>query len=541
MVRSHRLPVAEETDFTDDELGYHPPAGRARTRAPPPPHAAPPQHKACVSLALVLLGLLLFALEALPLPPTPPPLAPHASGTRASRPRASLASPHSSSSPHPSSSSSSSSSPAPHPSSSPPPPPSSSSFFSPSPSSPFARVVRHPPLAAKHKRAVPPALPSPLPIPSPPTFSPPPPPPASPLPSPRPPPSPPPPSPPSPSPPLPSYRWEKHPSTNCYWGGHGAEEVDFPEGSSFPAVSLADCKAACARLAACEGVLFPSAGGGGARCYRKASIDLSACLADASLDLHLKRAPHPPVAPPHPLPPPHPPASRVDAINRRFRTPPYSGWDQSGAPADKGVLIHVFDGWEEHDTGEFHSWRADLVQRPQLSASIIFADQQPTDYPGVPIPVYANGWTADGVILRPGDGTRVVCGSASDTGSGSCKAWCPHVGAASDRYDPWTDGRDGCAGGSWRPEDFGVFLRRSALWQKVVQARGHAMDYNEIILDGAHWNDHLPGTIEAFFGGEKARRQRETFLQAFPQLSPSEVPLLRFDRNNWEEPFSLIA
>ena len=27
------------------------------------------------------------------------------------------------------------------------------------------------------------------------------------------------------------------------------------------------------------------------------------------------------------------------------------------------------------------------------------------------------------------------------------------------------------------------------------------MDYNEIIVDGPHWTDHLPTTIEAFFGG----------------------------------------
>ena len=26
------------------------------------------------------------------------------------------------------------------------------------------------------------------------------------------------------------------------------------------------------------------------------------------------------------------------------------------------------------------------------------------------------------------------------------------------------------AGGSWRPEDFGTFLRRSSKWQKTVQA-----------------------------------------------------------------------
>eukprot|EP00966_Prymnesium_polylepis_P066265 1537996-Prymnesium_polylepis.1 len=53
--------------------------------------------------------------------------------------------------------------------------------------------------------------------------------------------------------------------------------------------------------------------------------------------------------------------------------------------------------------------------------------------------------------------------------------------------------------------------------------------------------EHLPDTIEAFFGGQKAREQRSSFLQAFPQVPEADVPLLTFDRNNWEEPFRRIA
>ena len=65
------------------------------------------------------------------------------------------------------------------------------------------------------------------------------------------------------------------------------------------------------------------------------------------------------------------------------------------------------------------------------------------------------------------------------------------------------------------------------------------MDYNEIVIDGRHWNQHLPDTIEAFFGGQKAREQRASFLAAFPQLTEDDVPLLTFDMNNWDEPFRL--
>ena len=130
--------------------------------------------------------------------------------------------------------------------------------------------------------------------------------------------------------------------------------------------------------------------------------------------------------------------------------------------------------------------------------------------------------------------------SSTNSGGGACRGFCPSVSLANDEYNPFTDGRDGCDG-SWRPQDFGVFLHRSVQWQREVQARGGRMDYNEIVVDGAHWNQHLPDTVEAFFGGEKAREQRRTFLEAFPQLSEVDVPLLAFDRFNWEEPFRLIG
>ena len=263
--------------------------------------------------------------------------------------------------------------------------------------------------------------------------------------------------------------------------------------------SLADCQAACIREAACEAVLFSSpiaTSTPSVRCYRKANIVLTSCAKDESLSLYVKLAPpRPPLLPAPrvpPLPPSRPPSTITDGINRRFHRKPYSQWPASGAPADAGVLLHIFDGWEEHDTGVFHSWRADLVQRPELSASIIYADQRAPEHPQIAIPVYENGYTPDGVILRPGESTRIVCGSASDTGGGACKGFCPSVTLETDQYDPWRDGRDGC-GGSWRPQDFGVFLHRSVQWQREVQARGGRMDYNEVVVDGRHWNSERAG------------------------------------------------
>ena len=66
------------------------------------------------------------------------------------------------------------------------------------------------------------------------------------------------------------------------------------------------------------------------------------------------------------------------------------------------------------------------------------------------------------------------------------------------------------------------------------------MDYNEIVVDGQHWNDHLPDAIEAFFGGSKARENRRAFAKHFG-LAEDDVPLLRFDQQNWEAPFSDVT
>lgn len=51
------------------------------------------------------------------------------------------------------------------------------------------------------------------------------------------------------------------------------------------------------------------------------------------------------------------------------------------------------------------------------------------------------------------------------------------------------------------------------------------MDYNEVILDGLHWNKNLPHAIEAFFGtGDLAKHQHEMFLKEFG-LTAEQAPL----------------
>ena len=64
------------------------------------------------------------------------------------------------------------------------------------------------------------------------------------------------------------------------------------------------------------------------------------------------------------------------------------------------------------------------------------------------------------------------------------------------------------------------------------------MDYNEIPVEGRHWNAHLPTTIEAFFGGATAMATRDEFLERF-DLAAHEYPLMTLDKDNWEAPFAL--
>ena len=393
----------------------------------------------------------------------------------------------------------------------------------------------------------------------------------SPLPS-LPPPSPPPSRPPSPPPPslppalppsparlsprtpkLLGAGWVKIEGKNCWWDGHGAEEVDSPKGSVVAgATTVEQCKAACIELGQgyphmCEGILVQQTADDSRRCFRKAQIDISMCSDDETFELYVRsdRPPLPPLPPPYPYVPPSPPLqSLVDRVNGRFHRSPYEEglWHtlEEGALADAGVLIHLFDRWEEHADGRYHYWHADESLRPDLSCSLIWAGQRAQEHPRISIPVY-NGAHLEGVVLRPGPSTKIRCGTATDTGGGECKSLCPQPPAFHvDTFDPWAQGRDGGCypSGSWRARDFGTYLHRYMRWQTEVQARGNLMDYNEIPVEGRHWNAHLPTTIEAFFGGATAMATRDEFLERF-DLAAHEYPLMTLDKDNWEAPFAL--
>ena len=257
--------------------------------------------------------------------------------------------------------------------------------------------------------------------------------------------------------------------------------------------------------------------------------------------------PLPPPSVPPDLPPSPPPPLRVDAatLNARFHREPYhSNWRADGGLADAGILLHIFDHVEFRTADSAAAYVYHRAKPgSQMSASLIYADQQAECCPDIPIPVFNGGASGvQGVIFRAGASTRILCGSGSDLSSAHCGLFCESIRidndvlwAPHDRYEC----KVGNHRGVWRPEDFGAYLLRSCRYQKEVQGPwSHRYDYNEILVDGDHWNAHLPAAIEAFFGdGMMARSAHQHFLDEFG-LTSEQVPLLKLDLNNWLEPFS---
>jgi hypothetical protein len=69
---------------------------------------------------------------------------------------------------------------------------------------------------------------------------------------------------------------------NCFWDGHGAEEVDTPFGSDVAGVHTPlACQAACLTVPACEAILFTPNDGG--HCYRKRQVTFAAYTLDATV------------------------------------------------------------------------------------------------------------------------------------------------------------------------------------------------------------------------------------------------------------------
>ncbi len=252
-------------------------------------------------------------------------------------------------------------------------------------------------------------------------------------------------------------------------------------------------------------------------------------------------APHPPPprprspipSPPSPPPPPPPnlaPGTLLSEMNKRFHRDPYGEWP-SDFLVDRGVLLHCIDGYEDH----VRNWIPG--HNDKMSASLIYAA---TAVQGEKIPLFS---CSNGIVFRPGR-TKLLCGNGGDSG-GTCHKFCATpdgVGEVSGG-EPWPG--DGCTGQSWRVRDFGLFLRRTALWVQKTKRMG----YNEIIVNAWYWRFHTVGQdiVETFFVVKGASRRQTGLMVLMHQkwlaenkISEDAAPLLELDPTNWAMPFTMF-
>ena len=216
----------------------------------------------------------------------------------------------------------------------------------------------------------------------------------------------------------------------------------------------------------------------------------------------------------------------------------------------------------------------------RISTTVINAAMTP-DFSGN-IPIFS--WGLGGLILSP-DANRLLCSYSYDVDSleRTCQprgesALCTpgyshesHPGSVlwctSEEIDQWP-----CA---WRPTDIGPMLRTRERLRRVGEKPQHKRFddrkfYMELIFSAAHFIGHLPSSIEAVFfmkvdqskwecpacvgtawpevepdcvdatSGPKCRsyaiRAWRAIMRHF-HLTPSQLPLLRFDPFNWKKPF----
>ena len=226
-----------------------------------------------------------------------------------------------------------------------------------------------------------------------------------------------------------------------------------------------------------------------------------------------------------PLAPPPPPsalegaaapppafARRVDDVNRRF-----TEGRPSDSLADAGVVIHMFDDFEDWDGGRPWMVCSSLRCRGEvdhLSASLINRR--------VPHLYQVPGGGA-GVVVSPT--VRLACSYAYDSGTqGKVNGGCGAVPCTT-HPAAWE-----C---SWPPDHLKQMMQ-------AQEGRGSAYDghsaggslHNELIISDIYWEQDLPRLIYAFVftadaAEAKAREAHAAFLAYYGQ-SEAQTPLLRF-------------
>jgi len=137
--------------------------------------------------------------------------------------------------------------------------------------------------------------------------------------------------------------WEVHEGSNCWWDGHGAEEID-PRGAAVPNVDDVDaCKASClaaGAIARCDGVLWSSATRG---CFRKANVQLALCSTDASFTLYLRTDSNRPLSP-------------ARAVKQAGLLTGETCSAMVRNPAHKFYILWAVRGWSSRKKGEPGCW-----------------------------------------------------------------------------------------------------------------------------------------------------------------------------------------
>jgi len=246
------------------------------------------------------------------------------------------------------------------------------------------------------------------------------------------------------------------------------------------------------------------------------------------------------------MPPPPSPdnaASTATKINARF----YTGKASSDL-AEAGVVMHQFDHFEDkHErwvcpsNGEFAGRVSTFIAFRRMKAR---ADR-------VAVPLIGMG---GGVIIDPS--IPIKCAYGDDGSTYKAPGGCYQSQCSRDH--PWTNRWDGappCGFGNkgqvwaaWQPQDLDIMLSLYVEHSQRYRKPQFYSGYNEIIYGCNAWNSHLPTTIEAFFviagGWESQNRNGPTanlhraFLQRY-RLSEDNVPLLTFDPENWNRPFTV--
>jgi len=195
----------------------------------------------------------------------------------------------------------------------------------------------------------------------------------------------------------------------------------------------------------------------------------------------------------------------------------------SNSVADAGVLVHIFDGYEDPD----RPWQIchDVCRHgpvDSLSSSLISRK--------VPW-LFSSSWGTVGIVISPT--VEIMCSFPADSGTGG------HPNGRCKGADRASVGTENFYHGS---STYNGKTLRDALEQQYSGSyrKSHfgASGFNEVIISSMYWERALPSAVEAFFYADSERavtqkqrleiRQAHSAFLQYYGLTKEEVPLLEF-------------